>query len=492
MASINGIKSNHNFIANNDNHSHHNSINECEEQNIWSSILTQVQTSATNKLPSNKSIIVLGDNDSGKTSLIAKMQGIEDTRKGSGLEYHHLLVRDEYRDEQTQCGVWILDGNCSWNSQLLKFALNDYTIPDTTILLTASMTKPWDIINSLEKWTKVLDNHLKNLNLNREVFNSYKQQNLKRYLEYISPGDEMESLVNTPVKFRSNSDLEVSFKNSISCNSVNSPLPEGVLTHNLGIDIIVVITKTDYMSTLEKEFDYKEESFDFIQQAIRKFCLKFGASLLYVSVKVNKNCDLLYKYLVHRIYGLKFKTPALVVEKDAVFIPTGWDNEKKIAILYENIQSVSPDDDYNEVIGSPIVNKPLQKEVETTAEDDQVFLLKMQSQLNQQMPVGATPPTRTTPIVQKQSERRTPINTPPTGAQIDGSKGTPGGEGVLQTFFNSLLNRKSGSPGVGSPRTPNNITDNRMGVQAELDRMIGSNSSTPTHKLNLSATSSEQ
>ena len=74
-------------------------------------------------------------------------------------------------------------------------------------------------------------------------------------------------------------------------------------------------------------------------------------------MKEDKNCDLLYKYLVHRIYHFPFKvigeallsvyiccnlsfymqTPALVVEKDAVFIPAGWDNDKKIAILYENM-----------------------------------------------------------------------------------------------------------------------------------------------------------
>jgi dynein light intermediate chain 1 len=104
------------------------------------------------------------------------MQGIEDTRKGSGLEYHNLLVRDEYRDEQTQCGVWILDGNCSWNSQLLKFALNEQTMADTTILLTASMTKPWDIIDTLEKWTQVLEEHIQKLNMKSEVLQQYRQQ----------------------------------------------------------------------------------------------------------------------------------------------------------------------------------------------------------------------------------------------------------------------------------------------------------------------------
>ena len=46
----------------------------------------------------------------------------------------------------------------------------------------------------------------------------------------------------------------------------------------------------------------------------------FPASLFYTSVKEDKNCDLLYKYLVHRIFGFPFKTPALVVEKDAVFM----------------------------------------------------------------------------------------------------------------------------------------------------------------------------
>ena len=40
---------------------------------------------------------------------------------------------------------------------------------------------------------------------------------------------------------------------------------------------------------------------------VRKFCLQYGASLFYTSVKEDKNCDLLYKYLVHRIYHFPFK-----------------------------------------------------------------------------------------------------------------------------------------------------------------------------------------
>lgn len=45
-----------------------------------------------------------------------------------------------------------------------------------------------------------------------------------------------------------------------------------------------------------------------------------GASLLYTSVKEMKNLDVLYKYLVHKLYGFPFHCPAQVVERDAVFM----------------------------------------------------------------------------------------------------------------------------------------------------------------------------
>lgn len=43
-------------------------------------------------------IFFSGDNESGKTTLIAKLQGVEDPKKGSGLEFAYIDVRDDYRD----------------------------------------------------------------------------------------------------------------------------------------------------------------------------------------------------------------------------------------------------------------------------------------------------------------------------------------------------------------------------------------------------------
>ncbi len=39
------------------------------------------------------------------------------------------------------------------------------------------------------------------------------------------------------------------------------------------------------------------------------------------------------------------------------FSPCGWDNEKKISILYENMTSMKPEDLYEDVIVKPVVRK---------------------------------------------------------------------------------------------------------------------------------------
>lgn len=43
-------------------------------------------------------VFLTGDRESGKTTLVAKLQGNVDPKKGSGLEYAYIDVRDEYRD----------------------------------------------------------------------------------------------------------------------------------------------------------------------------------------------------------------------------------------------------------------------------------------------------------------------------------------------------------------------------------------------------------
>lgn len=111
-----------------------------------------------------------------------------------------------------------------------------------------------------------------------------------------------------------------------------------------------------------------------------------------------QNIDLVYKYIVQKLYGFPYKIPAVVVEKDAVFIPAGWDNDKKIGILHENFQTLKAEDNFEDIITKPPVRKFVH-EKEIVAEDDQVFLMKLQSLLAKQPPTAAGRPVDASPRV---------------------------------------------------------------------------------------------
>uniref|UniRef100_A0A3Q3EGP4 Dynein light intermediate chain n=1 Tax=Kryptolebias marmoratus TaxID=37003 RepID=A0A3Q3EGP4_KRYMA len=433
-----------------------------EGQNLWqvSSILSEVSTRSSSKLPSGKNILVFGEDGSGKTTLIAKLQGADHNKKGRGLEYLYLSVHDEDRDDLTRCNVWLLDGDL-YHKGLLKFAVTAQSLPDCLAVFVADMSRPWTIMESLQKWASVLRDHVDKLKIPPEDMREMEQRMVKAFQEYSEPEDAAPS---SPRRAPTSGEDE----------AVVLPLGDNTLTHNLGIPVLIVCTKCDAISVLEKEHDYREEHFDFIQSYIRRFCLQYGAGLIYSSVKEEKNLDLLYKYIVHKLYEFQFTTPALVVEKDAVFIPSGWDNEKKIGILHENLTAIRPEDPFEDFITKPPVRKFVHDK-EINAEDEQVFLMKQQSPgrtaSGSPRPAGrAGQPSVTSGSPMAAVKKPDP-----------NMKAGAANEGVLANFFNSLLSKKTGSPGSpGSGAVGAGVqgsakkTGQKPGltdVQAELDRM---------------------
>uniref|UniRef100_A0A8D3EA02 Dynein light intermediate chain n=1 Tax=Scophthalmus maximus TaxID=52904 RepID=A0A8D3EA02_SCOMX len=435
-----------------------------EGQSLWSSILSEVSTRSSSKLPWGKNIVVFGEDGSGKTSLMAKLQGADHNKKGRGLEYLYLSVHDEDRDDLTRCNVWILDGDV-YHKSLLKFAVSAQSLPDCLAVFVADMSRPWTIMESLQKWASLLRDHVDKLRIPPENMREMEQKMVKAFQEYTEPEDATSS---SPQRRAPTAGED---------EAVVLPLGDNTLSYNLGIPVLIVCTKCDAVSVLEKEQDYREEHFDFIQSNIRRFCLQYGAGLIYTSVKEEKNMDLLYKYIVHKVYDFQFTTPALVVEKDAVFIPSGWDNEKKIGILHENFTTVRPDDPFEDFITKPPVRK-LVHDKEINAEDEQVFLMKQQVRESPGRPASASPrpagrsgqPTVTSGSPMAAVKKPDP-----------NMKAGAANEGVLANFFNSLLSKKTGSPGSpGSGTVGAGVqgsakkTGQKPGltdVQAELDRM---------------------
>uniref|UniRef100_A0A669F8Q7 Dynein light intermediate chain n=1 Tax=Oreochromis niloticus TaxID=8128 RepID=A0A669F8Q7_ORENI len=363
---------------------------EDDGQNLWSTILSEVSTHSRSKLPSGKNVLVMGEVGSGKTTLVAKLQGVEEYMKGRGLEYLYFSVHDDDIDDHTRCNAWVLDGDL-YHKGLQGVAVPVDSIDNTLLLITVDMSRPWNALDSLQKWAAVAREHIDKLRVPPEKLRELEHRLVKQFQEYTEPGTGEDGAPQ---------------RRSEEEESVLLPLGDNTLTHNLGIPVVVVCTKCDAISTLEKEHDYRDEHLDFIQFHIRRFCLQYGASLLYTSVKEMKNLDILYKYLVHRLYGFPFHCPAQVVERDAVFIPSGWDNEKKIAILHENFQTIKAEDSFEDVIVKPPVRK--------------AFRPYAQTLMSSHCAAGQT------------------------------------SEGVLANFFNSLLTKKAGTAGPGTPGGGNN------------------------------------
>ncbi|EPY84232.1 hypothetical protein CB1_000490080 [Camelus ferus] len=225
-------------------------------QLLRSSILSEVSTRARSKLPSGKNILVFarraqkgletlagqpesgqvhcarGEDGSGKTTLMTKLQGAEHGKKGRGLEYLYLSVHDEDRDDHTRCNVWILDGDL-YHKGLLKFAVSAESLPETLVIFVADMSRPWTVMESLQKWASVLREHIDKMKIPPEEMRELERKFVKDFQDYIEPEEGCQGSPQRRGPLTSGPDEE----------NVALPLGDNVLTHNLGIPVLVVCTK---------------------------------------------------------------------------------------------------------------------------------------------------------------------------------------------------------------------------------------------------------
>lgn len=124
------------------------------------------------------------------------------------------------------------------------------------------------------------------------------------------------------------------------------PLDEGVLDDNLGVGIVVVLTKSDTLGKLERDRDFREEQFDYAQQVLRTICLKYGAALFSTAQSRAASFTVLRQYLLHRLLPLNasqsasasrysFAHAPSTIERDVLLVPSGWDSWGKIVALRE-------------------------------------------------------------------------------------------------------------------------------------------------------------
>ncbi|KAF9927884.1 hypothetical protein FBU30_002806 [Linnemannia zychae] len=440
---------------------------------VWSSLLKSV---ASSRLVPAKDVIILGDPHSGKSTLIELLKtalpepsesgangvdgsgsgtvnghhpggpnGVANSGNGSApvmvemgtgtsednmfagqkkndlaLSYSFWNVEDDENEETVaRLGIYQVAGSHKSYHALLKYCLNTRTIADSVVLIVLDWAKPWTFMETLQRWIKVLEGALQQISQEGAVATATwtkgkalldeLQEKLARFIqEYTEP--QSHPSIGSAIF----SESQTFNLGTADAQSVLLPLTEGCLTNNTGIPIIIVCTKSDYINNLEREQDYQEETFDYIQQTLRTICLKYGASLFYTSIHHPHTFANLRQYLLHRLLtpstlnntqmqpsAFHFKKRAQVVERDQVMVPSGWDTIGKIKVLRNGFDCEGVADGweldakgtgeneiangaaaiegarkvYEETIVNPKRNHaPIAIQPIITAEDDQVFL----------------------------------------------------------------------------------------------------------------------
>jgi hypothetical protein len=123
---------------------------------------------------------------------------------------------------------------------------------------------------------------------------------------------------------------------------------------------------------------------DYIQVSLRKFCLAHGSSLIFASSNQNSNIELTYNYVLHRLYDQDFPHPSNTSDKEALFIPTGYDTSELIESAADlkqflarvQMQMKANNEVSDDVTFTDVVKRPVKKILQGKEEEKEVLNVK--------------------------------------------------------------------------------------------------------------------
>ena len=339
------------------------------EARLWERIL---RDSAHKVRYEESHLVLVGEPQAGIRSLLTALQkgpGALGKVKYTELEaageepatgpllYSYLNVKnieDEHSEKVAKMNVWVLEDAAT--SGLLDLCLRPNSLKNMVFGLVLDFSRPWTFLSSLGSWMGIW------------------QEKVGKALSAL-PLQEQDALL----------DKVMSYVRSYGCQTEEiPPLAEGVLEVNLGVPIVVICTKSDLCWQIDKSRDYSERLLDYVSRTLRQQCIHCnshldGAALVYTSARTGENVQVLYEYLIHRLYGFRFQRPAQILERESTFVPSGWDSPNLIQGL-DYVQM--PGKTFEENLPPPRPRSLPKEEVPYT--EDQSFLAEIQAKIRGQ------------------------------------------------------------------------------------------------------------
>ncbi|KAJ2841151.1 hypothetical protein GGI22_008024, partial [Coemansia erecta] len=161
-----------------------------DRANLWETVLKEVSSS---KAVATKSVLILGDSNSGKTGVVTQLfqaslrpqfgngqdsppasmsagltgpnelvgdvdsSAISLSKHDLALSYSYMDVHDEENEELiSRLGIYQLASDKTTDCELLKFVLDARSFPDSAAVIVLDWSRPWRFVKSLLRWLNVL------------------------------------------------------------------------------------------------------------------------------------------------------------------------------------------------------------------------------------------------------------------------------------------------------------------------------------------------
>ncbi|EUD67888.1 hypothetical protein C922_01500 [Plasmodium inui San Antonio 1] len=368
-----------------------------EKKSIYQNILKKLNMQENEELESSH-IIILGNKDVGKSSLVKSLQEISLQgdkndgevlyQNGGGvlpLDYACLSVKNLEENKKSNevkgsSHVWILQ-HSSYVSSLIKNLKKFSDIKKVVILICTDLYKPYNIMSDINQWIDMLyvifehlhsDYNIEVLRELKESLQSYVYNYKRDAFEKKKQGRKCQVGVNPrngtivgesqPLMEDLTAEGQVQLRTS-SANSEGNKFNverDGLIKINMSFPILFVICKSDGYEILNNRT--YQGYIDVIIAYLRNLAVNYQAAIIFCNTANNKeakNVKLLYRYIMHRIYNFPFSDNAILDDYERVFVPSGYDDEGLINQSIQNTFVQNFNKPYDSIIVKPITNKSI-------------------------------------------------------------------------------------------------------------------------------------
>jgi len=328
-----------------------------KDENVWQTLLRK---STTKSKDINSNLIILGEKKNGKTSMLDKFtdRKVNPNSHEYVLDYSYVEVKNKHNTDKEETlahmNIWQIDDPSHIDLLPMLLKTTRHGVANAVYMITINLAEPWNIMESLNNWVTLLTQ------ANAKVLETLKEEEREKLKFNIS--HHIQFYVDPSVKKKVTEALTITEEETtkVKIDSEKPPI-------NLGVPLIIVGCKADFFS---RKWANKlgassegDERFDFLTRRLRKFCLQYGAALVYTSAVGPRgtNVEELQDYIFHRLYHIPLIYPAKVVgsnEDFSIYIPSGHDNHD--LILSDRVPSKQGWNDetpYEEVFKNPLKKK---------------------------------------------------------------------------------------------------------------------------------------